>query len=105
MIAHLDFETRSDVDLPKEGLEVYSKSLYTDALCAAFAFDDSPVELWKAHDTDPLGLIEFVRQGGTVAAHNAQFELAIWNEIMSRKGWPPLKSSPSLCDGTPRLIS
>lgn len=97
MIAHLDFETRSDVDLRKEGLEVYSQSSYTDILCAAFAFDESPVELWKKDTHAPESLIEFVRQGGTVAAHNAQFELVIWNEIGSRLGWPVLKTSQVYC--------
>ena len=97
-VVHLDFETRSEVDLKKQGLNKYAKGIYTDILCAAYAFGDDEVELWTSSDGhDPLTLIEHVRVGGIVAAHNAAFELAIWNNIGIAYGWPILKPEQVYC--------
>lgn len=103
-ILHVDFETRSTVDLKKAGLDVYAKHRDTDVWCMAFALDDGPVELQTPTEPllDDIGLdpffFDFVRTGGTVVAHNAAFELAIWNSIMvPRYGWPELKPEQVVC--------
>jgi DNA polymerase len=91
MKAHLDFETRSDVDLRKQGLSVYARSKHTDILCAAFAFDKGPVEIWKMGEAMPFDLISHIQDGGEVLAHNAPFEWEIWHQVGVRKyGWPVL---------------
>ena len=107
-ILHCDFETRSTIDLKKQGLDVYAKHPTTDIWCLAYGFDDEPVQLLKLADQDvatcaggacfasPLYL--HIENGGLVYAHNAAFELAIWNEIMvPRYGWPPLKPEQVRC--------
>jgi DNA polymerase len=98
----IDFESRSPVDLKKEGLMRYARHPLTEAMMMAFAFDDEPVGLWheremrnsKARD----GVLYHVQAGRLVVAHNAQFELAIWNFIMAKRyGWPILKPEQVRC--------
>lgn len=99
-ILHIDFETRSTVDLKKCGLDVYACHADTTPWCIAAAIDDGRV------DYIPLGFFEnprgrmfdHVRAGHPVYAHNAAFELAIWNQIcVPRYGWPPLKPEQTFC--------
>lgn len=89
-ILHLDFETRSDVDLRKCGLHVYARGKNTSVLCMAWAFDDGPVETWRAGDYAPFEVIEHIKCGGEVWAHNAAFERELWNN----RFWPGVP----LCD-------
>jgi DNA polymerase len=67
----------------------------------AYAFDEEPVELWGRDDAY-IGEIELVfhhvLSGRIVYAHNAAFELAIWNHVMvPRYGWPPLRPEQMRC--------
>lgn len=90
---HIDFETRSAVDLKAAGVEVYSKDPSTDIWCMAYAFGDGPVNLWTP-STPAIAVSnvkDYVKKGDTVVAHNANFELEIWNNILApRYGFPPL---------------
>lgn len=100
MKIHIDFETRSTVDLKKTGVHVYAEHPTTDVLCCAYAIDDGPVVLWEPAGTQGYAddLLEAVRRGGLVYAHNAAFEIEIWNNVMvSRYGWPPLPVEQTRC--------
>jgi DNA polymerase len=93
---HIDFETRSRVDLKKAGLDVYSRDASTDVLCMAWAIGDGPVLVWTpempAFTPDEARFMQHVAAGGIVVAHNAAFELAIWNNVMAPQyGWPALR--------------
>ena len=110
---HIDFETRSTLDLKKVGLDNYSKHPTTDVWCMGFAFDDEPVSLVEGHmffgatmaNADRAAwtrigqrVLQHVRAGGTVVAHNAAFEIAIWNEALAkRRAWPELKPEQCVC--------
>lgn len=81
---HCDYETKSKADLPKVGLDVYSKHPSTRVLMLNWKFDDEPVRLWESHK-GPLPRIvrdAFEDKEVTKIAHNAQFEIAITNEVM-----------------------
>lgn len=93
-VLHCDFETRSTVDLKKAGLDNYARHPTTDVWCMAYAFGDGSVGIWHPRtECFAHSPLEHVRKGGTVAAHNAQFELAIWNHVMvPRYGWPVLRA-------------
>jgi len=110
---HIDFETRSTVDLKKAGLDVYAKSPTTEVLCMAWSIGEGPVKIWTPEKDGGIG-IEDVREfntflgevvhgegqwkGGLVFGHNVSFEIAIWNEIMvPRFGWPRLKPEQCRC--------
>jgi DNA polymerase bacteriophage-type len=85
---HIDLETRSPVDLKKAGVYVYAEHPDTDVWCAAYAFDDGPVELWTPGQPCPLGIVMHVATGGIVMAHNASFERTLWRHVLAeRYGW------------------
>jgi DNA polymerase bacteriophage-type len=86
---HIDFETRSAVDLKKTGVYVYAEDPTTDVWCAAFAVDDGPVELWTPGMPVPDAIFDAVVNGWPIVAHNANFEQAIWHGVLApRYGWP-----------------
>jgi DNA polymerase len=103
MNLHIDFETFSACDLKTAGLDNYAKHPSTGVHCMAYAFDDArvhiyaPIEPWFPKTLRP-DVLEHVANGGIVYAHNAAFELAIWNNICVPKyGWPPLKPEQCRC--------
>lgn len=87
---HIDFETRSAVDLRKCGVDVYAEHESTDILCVAYAKDDDsepelclPEDFMKVLRSFPVGLER------RLAAHNAAFEQILWNKVGVKKyGWP-----------------
>lgn len=100
-ILHLDFETYSQDDLPAVGLDNYASHPSTGVHCLGFAFDDDEVNLCadigSAH-SDFTELMQHVLMGRQVVAHNAAFELAIWNKIcVPRYGWPELRPEQMRC--------
>ena len=86
IILHIDFETRSTAELKSVGLDNYARDPSTDVVCLAYAFDDEPVRLWTGdEDYLPMPVVEHIEHGGAVYAHNAAFELAIWNNVLCRE--------------------
>ena len=86
---HIDFETRSTVDLRKTGVYVYAEDPTTDVWCAAYAIDDGPVKTWLPGQHCPSEIVTHIANGGAMWAHNAQFERLIWKHILKPKyGWP-----------------
>jgi DNA polymerase bacteriophage-type len=86
---HIDFESRSAVDLKKTGVYRYASDPSTDLWCMAYAFDDEPVELWVPGALMPMRVVLHVREGGELAAWNAQFERVMWREILAKRyNWP-----------------
>lgn len=95
---HIDFETRSTVDLRKTGVYVYAADPSTDVWCAAYAFDDDPVQLWLPGQECPPSIIECVMQNWTITSHNAAFERIIWRDVLGpRYGWPVPKLTQWHC--------
>jgi DNA polymerase len=97
---HVDFETRSTLDLTVVGLDNYSRHPTTSAWCMGFGFDEDEVGL-KAEEgfgntSGPV--MKHVAEGGEVVAHNAPFELSIWNNIcVPRYRWPTLRPEQVRC--------
>lgn len=89
MTLHIDFETRSTVDLKKQGVYVYAEDPTTDVWCAAYAVDDGPVQLWRMGEPCPTAVKLAVLDGDLICAHNAAFERIIWRDVLAaRHGWP-----------------
>jgi DNA polymerase len=78
MIAlHLDFESRSPVDIKESGLDVYSRN--AEVLMLAWALNDSKPELWLPHEgpmPDQLALL-LTRREIVKVSWNCSFERAI----------------------------
>src|SRR6266487_1917389 len=82
-VLHRDYETRSCVTLKKVGAHRYAADPSTEILCAAFAVDDGPVQLWLPGDPVPPEFVEAARNTNwLVAAHNDAFETAIEQYIL-----------------------
>jgi DNA polymerase len=74
MITYIDFETRSECDLPARGPYNYARHPSTQVLCMAYAVDDADVELWTPGQPFPREILTH-----QIRAHNAAFErLILW---------------------------
>lgn len=92
--AHIDFETRSATDLRKSGVYRYAEDPTTWPWGFCWRIGAlGPVYSWEPGDPDPVQLLNHIREGGTVACHNAAFERTIWNWVLMQRicpHWPPL---------------
>jgi DNA polymerase bacteriophage-type len=107
---HLDFESRSRVDIWEVGAWAYSVHPSTEVLCLAYAIDDQDVQLLRKEDLELLP--PFKIEGNTFHAFNSFFEYSMWTNIMVKKwGWPriPIKNfrcvmSKSLASAYPQSL-
>ena len=58
MLVNLDFEVRSNVDLPTRGLDIYAKDSSTEVICMAYSIDGGPVKLWTPDIALPMFMFE-----------------------------------------------
>lgn len=101
----IDFETRSRVDLTQTGVYPYAADPSTDIWCMAYSFSDEetvhawapryPYQdaagQWKWHSLDfPEEIEKFIEAGGTLRAHNAQFERIMWREVLAKRYGAPM---------------
>jgi DNA polymerase len=84
---HIDYETRSPVDLRKVGVYPYAQHPDTDAWCAAYRIGDGDVKLWTPPDPAPDDILDHFMSGGLFVAHNAQFERIIMKYIIGPRYW------------------
>jgi DNA polymerase len=87
---HIDYETKSTINLKTCGLYRYAKHPTTDILCMAYAFGTDPVQLWTPDFPWPEDLKEHVLSGGRIVAHNAQFERLITQYIAAPRYGAPV---------------
>lgn len=98
MKLHLDFETQSAAPIRDVGVGLYAIHPTTKVLCVGFAIDDKSPKVVKP-DTflKVLKKLNFDNRI-QVCAHNAAFELAIWNRCATKLyGWPPLTVEQTDC--------
>jgi DNA polymerase len=86
VFAIIDFETRSRTSI-KAGASRYS--LDAEVMCLSYQIGDGPVKSWRPGEPEPDDLLEHVRSGEPVYAHNAAFEMAIWRNVcVPQFEWP-----------------
>jgi DNA polymerase len=75
---HLDFETRSTVDIREQGLDVYARN--AEVLMLAWALNDQAPQIWLPHETPiPENLALLLERKEIVkVAWNSAFERAIF---------------------------
>ena len=92
-----DFETKSEVDLPRRGLKHYAEDKSTEILMMSYRYHDEPNTYIWFHD-EPLPLFVQNPQDHELYAFNAEFELALWNGTGRRiNNFPELKLSSITC--------
>lgn len=97
-IIHLDFETRSEVDIFKVGAWNYSVHPSTEILCMAYAVNNGPIGLETKKDLErnylqiPVMVFDSVFDKNPIfTAHYSMFENYIWHNILvKRYGWPKI---------------
>ena len=89
-ILHRDYETRSRAILKTVGTHRYAADPGTEILCAAFAVDSDPVQLWIPGDPVPPEFIEAAHNPHwMLAAHGDHFETIVEQYVLApRYGWP-----------------
>ena len=118
---HIDFETRSRVDIWKTGAWVYAQAPSTELLCLAYAIDDGPVSIIRCEDvltyplSDPfIELRKLAHDTDTLfCAHNALFEQLIWKFKLRDRfdiPLPPIKkwrctAAKALAVGLPKSLA
>lgn len=90
MIIHLDFETRSRVDVDV-GPTAYFRHPSTEILCACYSVDDSEPVCWDEGALPSLHQALFSKP--YIVAHNAAFELQALRKLEREKGWPHVDAS------------
>ena len=86
MKIHIDFETRSEVDIWKSGAWAYSAHPSTSVLCMAYAIGENPVQVILRPKEMPEDLLKNI--GETFTAHNSFFEQSIWKNVL---GWTKVR--------------
>lgn len=95
---HIDFETRSAVDLKKRGVYNYMDSPTTVPLFAAYRLGSGPVKRWNPLQPCPPEIVAHVAAGGLIVAHNAGFERLLWQKVLTpRYGWPAVVLAQFRC--------
>ncbi len=99
---HLDFETRSELDVRKVGASKYASHPSTEIMSLAFALEDEPVELLTEENLSSSKLKGYVARANQgkirFGAHNAGFEQAIWRYLMARiHGYDPIAPKHWYC--------
>lgn len=118
VIADMDFETYSEAgfvyDTVKQtwggllsnsngigavGAAAYSEHASTDCLSLAYDLKDgNGRKLWIPGLPAPMDLFKHLADGKLVEAHNAAFEVFIWNNVCRRLfGWPELPTGQVRC--------
>lgn len=86
---HLDFETRSAVDIKKIGAWGYAMHPSTEVLCLAVAQEGKEPSLYEGKRLHSWRWN--LPEDAILVAHNAHFEYAIYNYVLhARYGWPAI---------------
>lgn len=99
--AHIDFEGGAPGDLRKTGLHRWMEHPAIQCWCMSWRIGSyGPKHRWHPGDPDPVDLLNHVRAGEIVVAHNAAFERWFWNTVVRRRyapHWPALRLEQQDC--------
>lgn len=86
--------------LSEVGTPVYAEHHSAEVLTLSYdLLDGLGRRRWRPGQPNPADLLQYVNEGGPVAAWNITFEWYIWNFICVRRhGWPPLNFQQCHCD-------
>lgn len=83
---HLDYETRSRIDLFDRGLYIYAADKSTEIICLAWAFSQEDPEIWIPGTPFPQRVLDHINLGHprSLHAHNASFERLITKHVLPK---------------------
>lgn len=114
MFIHLDFESRSEVEIKTAGAYIYATHPSTELTCMRYSFANGPVEGITWDDIQQMNvfgrwpeqhnkLIEAINAGVLVKAFNAFFEELIWEHIVTKKYQWKTRSKPDVWEPIPNI--
>lgn len=85
-VAHNDAETYCDLDIRKVGGYRYTRHTSCEVLIWCYKLPgDHDVSTWlPRQEPPPARLLDWVKGGGYMAAHNAPFERLVWHNVLQR---------------------
>ena len=98
--AHIDFETASPLDIKKSGVHKQANDGRMRVWGFSYGFGDGLVYQWRPGYPDPVALLDVIRNGGKIKAHNAAFERIVWNWVIRVQycpHWPELRVEQQDC--------
>ena len=97
-VLYRDFETRGVISLKRAGAHKYAADPGTEVVCAAYAVDDEPVQIWTPSDPIPSEVTEAANNPDYLVVAHGPFELVIeQNNLGPRFGWPQASLSRQRC--------
>lgn len=102
----IDFETRSRADLSAIGAWAYSLDPSTEVTCVGWG-DGVYFNQWRMGRIWPKDtLFDLIHGPFLFEAHNAFFEMAIWNNVcVARMGWPEIDFSRWRCSAAKAALN
>jgi len=110
----IDFETRSQVQIRTAGVYNYASDPSTEIMCLAIKEDDNNTVVWIPPPFRHLArckhipgniLAGLISRAQRIEAHNAGFELQIWENIMVKWGFKPLDINKVFCSAAKAAAS
>jgi len=101
-IVVFDLETFSTVDLKTYGVYRYANCPNADVICGAFAPVYSSTEYlihgFKYNNPEYKNVLESIEDCKTLIAHNIEFDLEMYNQILVKKyAFPPVNNKSYIC--------
>lgn len=111
----IDFETRSNRSVTDDGPWKYSTNPYTEVICLSVKWNGMPSTLWLPDKFEEYRTTEakcskelivcLLRNATIIEAHNVEFEVAIWENIMVKLfGFPPLPKDKLRCSAAKAAV-
>lgn len=81
------------------GVRVYAEHPTTEVLTFKYDLKDGRgIRGWKPGEPNPQDLFDHIASGKLIEAHNAGFEMTIWDQVCVPKyGWPPVQPNQWRC--------
>lgn len=81
------------------GVRVYAEHPTTEVLTFKYDLKDGRgIRGWKPGEPNPQDLFDHIASGKLIEAHNAGFEMTIWDQVCVPKyGWPPVQPRQWRC--------
>lgn len=88
----IDVEARSPINIKDSGAVRYSEDEETEIMCMSYKFIDrkDPTKIWLWGDPFPEEIIEHIKSGYPVVAHNVMMELSAWYYHFHKKLGVPM---------------
>ncbi len=95
MHATIDLESRNKIPI-SVGASQYANT--AELMCLSYKIGEAEVKSWRPGQPLPRDLFDHVMSGGELHAHNATFEINMWNKVLvTQHSFPPVQLGQWRC--------